>query len=83
MSANVKQINPSSFDHSKLRGAILAHGFTEREFAEIIGVDASTLSSFLNGKSAFRSVTIVKAAYALGVALDSRQFQELFFSLHN
>lgn len=83
MNTQIQSINASSFNHAELRGAIKAAGFTEKNFAEMIGIDSATLSSFLNGKSSMRAVTIAKAAIILGVDLDSQRFQRLFFSLKN
>ncbi len=83
MDGQIKNITPSDFDHRELRGAIKASGYTESDFAKLIGVDPATLSGFLNGKTSMRANTIAKAAIALDVAFDSKRFQVLFFSLRS
>jgi len=78
----IQNIGASSFNHNELRGIIKARGYTNEQFAELIGIDPSTLSTILNGKSVFKANVMAKAAIVLGIS-DNEEFHRIFFSLKN
>ena len=82
LNQDLKDISAKDFNHNELRGLIKARGYTNEDFAEILGIHPSTLSTVLTGKSVFRSNTILKAAIALGIN-DPETFHRVFFSLKN
>lgn len=55
-------------DHSKLRGRIKEKGYSEREFANLIGMSAPTFSGKLKGITFFNTEEIKKAVKVLGLS---------------
>ena len=62
----------------KLRGAIREKFGTQEAFAAAMGMDPSTLSAKLNGRSEWDRAEIEKACTLLGVPLE--RAHEYFFS---
>lgn len=56
------------FDYSKLLGRIREFGSTQEKVAKEIGMDKSTLSFKLNGKSSFTSLEIDKICKLLDIS---------------
>lgn len=64
-------------DHSKLRGKIKEKDYSEKEFANLIGMTAPTLSGKLNGVTFFNTEEIKKAAKVLEISEE--EIFEYFF----
>lgn len=56
--------------YAKLRGKIKEVYGTQDAFAEAIGVDRSTMSQKLNGKSVWTATEIMKACEVLKISVD-------------
>lgn len=56
--------------YSKLRGKIREVFGTQEAFAEAMGMDKSTMSLKLNGKSEWTMTEIEKACYLLGIPIN-------------
>lgn len=54
-------------DYSKLRGKIKEKNYTEKEFANLIGIAAPTFSGKLKGTTFFNTEEIKKAVKVLGI----------------
>lgn len=56
--------------YAKLRGKIREAFSTQEAFAEAMGMDKSTMSLKLNGKSEWTMTEIEKACYLLGIPIN-------------
>lgn len=68
------------FDYSKLRGKIREICFTERNFADELGVNRATLSLKLGNKVQFTANEIVKSCRILEIPLED--VHEYFFAIN-
>ena len=66
------------FNYSKLRGRIRECGFTQKQLAEAIGINKSSLSAKLNGQFAFTTNEVLAISKVLNIPLN--EIGEYFFT---
>lgn len=59
----------------KLKGAIAESGLTCKDIAPLVGMSKKTLSSRINGKSAFRTDEIERLCYVLKIEEPERKIE--------
>lgn len=67
----------SIFNYSKLLGEIKAHGFTQRQIAEKIGISETSFNKKLKGNSQFNQTEIKLILSCLDINIS--QVAEYFF----
>jgi len=67
------------FDYSKLKGRIVEKCGSQKAFAEKLGIEKSTLSCKLTGRTHFTQAQIFKATEILGI--DPENISAYFFAL--
>lgn len=66
------------FNYSKLRGRIRECGLTQKQLAEAIGINKSSLSAKLNGQFAFTTNEVLAISKVLNIHLN--EIGEYFFT---
>ena len=66
------------FNHNKLRGRLVEYGYTQQDFAQLLGISQSTVSMKLNNVTDFTSGEIFHIAEVLNIPRE--EIGDYFFT---